>query len=213
MEETLITNPTGYDDPETAAVTVMKLLPVFVTPEMAELLGFDDDAIENSTLSLGKPLPVFYISHESLQKHKKRTNVRKLLVSGEELIYPIIREGKEISSVTVKMKQSGKWFFKSLGNASLTKGLTEVRNRLLQTSDKDESEYFVVHIPTMSKILIGHYDGKGYLKLTHVHDNVEYGFAKHATNTGKYVIETILPKARLTRFAPPDDMSRIKVKS
>jgi|SRR5271157_315174 len=212
MGETLITNPAGYDDPETAAATVMKLLPVLVTPETAKLLGFDDEAIETSTLTLGRPLPVFYISHESLQKHKKRTNVRKLLVTGEELIYPIIKEGKEISSVTVKMKQGGKWFFKSLGNASLTKDLAEVRNKRVQTFSKDESEYFVVHIPTMSKIFIGHYDGRGYLKLTHVHDNAEYGFTKHVTHTGKYVIDVILPKAKLIRFALPGDRSQIGVK-
>jgi hypothetical protein len=204
MAEESNDNSAGYDDPETAATSSMKLLPRLVTHETAGELGFGDDTIELSALTIGKPLPVFYIRHESLENHKRGTNVRNLLTDGEELIYPIFRKAKEVSSVTV-IKKSGKWFLKSIGNANLTRDLVEVRDKLVRTSKRDESEYFVVHLPSMSKIFVGHYDGNNHLRLTHVHNNAEYGFAKHDTHTGKHVINMILPKAKLRQFALPVD--------
>jgi hypothetical protein len=192
----------GYADPETAAREALKFFPMLVTPETAPELGFDAVPEDASALQLGCPLPIFYIRHDALKAHLAGHDVRKLLVDGEERLFPVYKDGKVVSSVVVA-KQEGVWSFKSLGDSNLVKDLSEVRDRQALVSGKGLANYFIVHIPSMYHMFIGHYDSAGKLMLTHIHDNAEYGFARHATQTGEQVINAILPKAKTGRHSLP----------
>lgn len=193
----------GYADPETAARESLKLLPLLVTPDTAQELGFDAVPGEASALSLGQPFAVFLVRLDALRGHLSGQDVRRLLVDGDEFLYPVRNDSRIASSVAVT-KREGVWSFKSLGNSALVKDLAEVRDRLTSGSGKSASNYFIVHIPSLYLMFIGHYDTNGKLMLTHIHDHPEYGFLKHHTQPGEEVILRILPRAKANQQALPE---------
>ena len=193
----------GYGNPETAAKEALKYLPMLVTAETAKEMGFSSVPTDPALLALGQALPVFYIRHDRLAGHAAGQDVRKLLEDGEEMRYPIYQDGKPVCSVVVA-KQDGVWAFRSLGDANLVKDLTDVRDRQASVAGKDHGKYFIVHIPSMSVMFVGHYDSTGKLMLSHIHDNATYGFVKHATHDAEQVITALMPQAKSLTFALPE---------
>ena len=200
--QTTSTTAAGYADPETAAREALKYIPALVTADNAKEMGFDAVPGDTSVLALGQALPVFYIRHDRLNAYSMGHDIRKLLTDGEEMRYPIYEKGKAVCSVVVA-KQQGVWTFRSLGDANLVKELTEVRDRQASVSGKAHAQYFIVHIPSMYLMFIAHYDTTGKLILSHIHDNADYGFVKHATHDAEHVINAILPHAKSLAFALP----------
>ena len=198
-----ITPPTGYRDAETAAREALKKFPLLVTQDNAKEMGFDSFPVDPANLSLGPPLPIFYIRHDALQGHSVGDDIRKLLNEGEELMFPVIKDGNAVSSVVVA-KQEGAWRFRSLGRRNLVRDIVEVRDRLVRGSGKDPSDYFIVRIPSMYQIFIGHYEKKEKLILTHIHDNPRFSFAAQSMQPAEQVIEAILPRAKEGRYGIPE---------
>jgi hypothetical protein len=194
--------PGGFADPESAAREALKLYPTLVTPETAVEMGFEKVPADASGLQLGCPLPIFYIRHDALAAHLTGQDVRKLLTDGEERLYPVHHDGKLVSAIIVA-KQAGVWSLRSLGDSNLVKQLAEVRDRQATIAGKLPSNYFIVHVPSLYHMFVGHYDDAGRLLLTHVHDHAELRFVKHATQTGEQVIQAMLPKAKLGLHALP----------
>jgi len=104
-------------------------------------------------------------------------------------------------------KQEGLWRFRRLGRHNLVKDLVEVRDRQLGLSGKDRSSYFIVRIPSMYHIFIGHHGTNSKLMMTHVHDNTEFGFVRHSTQPAEQVIDAIVPRAKEGRHGIPERRS------
>jgi len=205
VNEMSVSLESGFkDDPTSAASDSLKLFTVLVTLENAKKMGFDDGVVETSDLSLGQPFPVFYIRHDALAERQEGSEVKELLQDRNEMLFPVRKAGKLVSSITVTRKNGG-WAFKSLGNANLIKDLVEVRNKNAAGSGRPKSEYFIVHVPSMYHIFVGHYDASGKLRLTYVHDEPEHEFRKGGTDDGQDVIDRISINARLNRQALPQD--------
>ncbi len=201
---TTSTTSAGYADPETAAREALNYIPLLVTTDNAKEMGFDSIPRDPSVLALGQPLPIYYIRHNTLTAHYTGQDVRKLLTDGEEMLYPVFKDGQVVCSVVVA-KQQGVWAFRSLGDSNLVKELVEVRNRQASVSGKDHSKYFIVHIPSLYHMFVAHYDSAGKLLLSHLHDNDNYGFVKHASHDAERVINTILPHAKSLGVSLPGE--------
>jgi hypothetical protein len=200
-QESLPKAPTGYQDADSAAREALRMFSSLVTAGNAREMGFDK-VPDPASLSLGQRLPIFYIRQDALKAFSAGNDVRKLLVDGEEFLYPVIMDGQTVSSVVVA-KQEGAWRFRSLGSHNLVKVLVAIRGRQAGVSGNEASSYFIVSIPGMNQMFIGHYDTETKLMLTAVHDSVEFGVAGSGMQPAEEMMLAMVPLAKEERHGIP----------
>ncbi len=124
-------------------------------------------------MTLGTPIPVYFVGLETLRKFTPGDDPNTLLTSPHEMIYPVLVDGNVRCSLGLK-EQGGEWQVRTYGRPRLSRALAKIRDSQTAAGAAPE-DYFAVEIPSMYLVFIGRKNGEALL-LTHVHDHEEFGF-------------------------------------
>lgn len=172
------------------ATQALEELRALITEQNYKELGFESLA-ELSEMVLDTPLPVYQIGLSDLKDFERGQDPNTLLGEAHEMLYPIMVHDQRRSSVGVK-KSGGGWEVASFGRAKLVRKLGQVRAQHARANNRDPADYFVVQIPSIYLIFLGH-RVEGNLMLTHIHDQDDFDFEAGVTEAGHELIARILP--------------------
>ncbi|NIR52032.1 hypothetical protein GWO43_25775 [candidate division KSB1 bacterium] len=155
-------------------------------------MGFES-VDELNRITLGEPIPVYFVGLNTLKEFDTSEDPRKLLNEPHEMFYPVLVDEQVRCSMGIK-KTAGEWEVRNFGRPKLSRALAGVRNEHAESTGLSQSDYFSVEIPSMYLVFIGHYvDNK--LMLTPVHDHEELGFVVGKTEPAEDVIVRIVESA------------------
>jgi hypothetical protein len=164
-----------------------------VTPERARRLGFGDVA-EVRRATLGVPTFEFVVPLDELARYQSGTDPNPLLKSRNELKYPILVDGAVRSSVSIALVNNV-WKEVSLGTPRLTQFIDAARAAKMTELGRAASTFFVVRVPALKVILLGHTDG-GALFLTPIIDDARVGLQRGQTLAADVVFTRLVPLAQ-----------------
>ena len=123
-------------------------------------------------LELGEPLRVLYVRRDLLKRYEAGADPRPLLSDVGELLYPVTASGEVAAAVRARDAAAAK-----------------------------PAESFVVHVPSLYRIFIGHFDAAGGLVLSPVHDDAPRGFRRGVARPGGEILARLAPDAAQERDA------------
>lgn len=162
-------------------------------------LGFES-LDEIARMTLGEPIPVYFVGLETLQKFNPADDPNLLLTNPHEMIYPVLVDGKVRCSLGLK-SNGGEWQVRTFGRPRISRALAKLRDAAASGA-LSQSDYFAVEIPAMYLIFIGHRAG-GNLMLTYVHDDAGLGFVAGQTAPATEVFAKISEAAITYKGALP----------
>lgn len=136
--------------------------------QFQKMLGFvSRTEIELSVL--GKPIKEYRIGLNALVKYKPGQDPKKLLVDVQRVHYPVSSGGRLISCVSLR-KEGKHWKLTAIGE-QLIHFVQPTKSLLMQLYRTNREDlYFMVYIPGMYQVFVGHYSGNTlYLTPTHYH--------------------------------------------
>ena len=196
-------NPTdkrnGFENANEAAVSGVSLLPSLVSNENYQEMGFQETINPNKKMEVGVPFQMYFVRHDSLKAYTQDMDSKNLLTNINEYIFPVYYDGDLVSAVSVNL-ENGKWYVKSIGDSTLIKDLVTARQANSESTNMDESKYFVVQVPSLYHTFLAH-EQDGNMMITHIHDNNEKNFIKNMTRKAIEVIKDIQSDALLDNFS------------
>lgn len=186
-------------DPQEAASRSLSTFQRMVNERNYKGLGFESpDEIKSATL--GGPLRVFMVRLDRLKEYVAGIDPNKLLVDGNQVIYPVTVHGSVRSSITVE-KPNGGWRGETFGSSNLVKALESARAADSAASKIPSQEYFAVSIPALNLYFLGH-RVESRLMLTPIIDDARFKLKAGATLAAEQVLERIVPYAREQKTGP-----------
>lgn len=146
-----------------------------------------------SALELGEALRVVYVRRDALAEYEPGTDPRPVLFEAEERFYPVFGGGEVAAAIRV-VRRDGGWVMKSVGEANLARDL--IRVHAAEAVADPRPEYFIVHVPSLYRIFIGHFDTAGALVLAPVYDDEPRGFVRGQAQPGADLLARLVPDAR-----------------
>jgi hypothetical protein len=140
-------------------------------PEVLKQIGFETKE-DLGKSELGIPLRVFNLRLDHIQAFKDDGDPNELLQPTNEVVYPILSDGKVKSAMSLRFVE-GKWVNSSLGGTEVH--LVEaVRGKHARATDRRFDEYFIARALALHQIFIGYReDGELFLIPAHEHDHAK----------------------------------------
>ena len=149
------------------------MIRAMATEEICKRLGFEAFA-EVGSMELGEPLQTLHVRLGDLRTFGKINHHESLLLDKEEIVYPVVVKGNVRTAITVA-KEENKWVIASLGKPNWVKTLTKLRKEHAVKSNLSLSGYFIVEIPSMYFVFLGHRkDNKVMLVHVDSHEALEF---------------------------------------
>ncbi len=151
-----------------------------------EKLGFKD-AEEAARAELGPALPVYFIGLQAMRNYTPDIGMSDFLGEPVELVYPVNVDDRVRSSIGIQKNGNG-WQIASMGRPNLARSLEQLQ-RLHNSSGGHStgSEYFVVEIPSLYLIFLGHRDAV-QVNLTPNADDDDLGFSRGKAMDGATIL-------------------------
>ncbi len=156
-------------------------------------LGLSDVA-SAAKAGLGTPKRDFIIRLDALQAFKAGGDIEALLVDTRIVHYPIVVDGKAISSISM-VSQEGKWETVSVGDAQRTSLRRRAIDNSVKRFAKAEEDHFIVRIPALNMEFTAFRDRSDALQLASVSDNPKAGLIAGEAEPAAKVIPRLLPLA------------------
>jgi hypothetical protein len=198
----------GYPNPQAAAGAGLRLLPVLDAPNEARVLNAA--AVPGGGyggLRLDEPLQVYYVGRADLAEHIPGADPQRILRDGHERLYPVLNPEGTVAAAVRVVQRDGEWEVKSVGEPRLAQDIVEVRNSNASWSDTPRRDYFIVHVPSLYKLFVGHRDAQGQLVLIPLHNDEQKGMEKAAPGAGSDLLARLVPEAQQRTSALPEDGS------
>ncbi len=151
-------------------------------------LGFES-LDEIARMTLGEPIPVYFVGLETLRKFNPDDDPNALLTDPHEMIYPVLVDGQARCSLGLK-SSGGEWQVRTFGRPRISRALAKMRDAQAASGNLSQADYFAVEISSMYLVFIGHRAG-GNLLLTYVHDDADLGFETGQTAPASEVFAKI----------------------
>lgn len=142
-----------------------------VTEQNSVSMGFHDPN-EVRSATLGQPLQVFKVGLDSLRDYRTSEDPKKLLHSGDEVIYPVLLQDAARSSITLA-KVGNEWKAIAFGEPQLVKLIHGAKEKAAAKAGAEP--LFIVQVPALNTVFVGYQRG-GTLMLTPVVDDSRFGF-------------------------------------
>jgi hypothetical protein len=156
-------------------------------------LGLADVASAAKT-GLGKPKRDFIIRLDALKEFKAGGDVEALLVDTKIIHYPLVIEGKEISSISL-VSLKGKWETVSLGDVQRTSLRRRAIDNSIKRFAKAEEDHFLVRVPALNLEFTAFRDRSDALQLASLSDNPMAGLTAGEAEPASKVLPRLVPLA------------------
>jgi len=177
--------------PEEAAQTGMLALPGVVTPETAQLLGFES-ATDGSIAQVDLKSP--WIVYEISLLHTQSSDPDVLLQKTNIIFYPITVGAKVASSLTVAFSQKDQaWTTTEWGSAGRIQNLTKYRK---------SASSIAVRVPEFNLFFVGDRDN-GQLMLTPIKNVPQFKFVEGGQLSAREVIARLSMAAKTRKPTEP----------
>lgn len=152
------------------------------------------DAASAAKAGLGAPKRDFLIRLDALQAFKEGGDVEALLVDTRIVHYPIVLEGKAVSSISM-VALEGKWETVSIGDVQRTSLRRRAIDNSVKRFAKAEEDHFVVRIPALNMEFTAFRDRSDALQLASLSDNPKAGLIAGEAEPAAKVIPRLVPLA------------------
>lgn len=152
------------------------------------------DAASAAKAGLGAPKRDFLIRLDALQAFKEGGDVEALLVDTRIVHYPILLEGKAVSSISM-VALEGKWETVSIGDVQRTSLRRRAIDNSVKRFAKAEEDHFVVRIPALNMEFTAFRDRSDALQLASLSDNPKAGLIAGEAEPAAKVIPRLVPLA------------------
>jgi hypothetical protein len=156
------------------------------------------DAASAAKTGLGTPKRDFIIRLDALQAFKAGGDIEALLVDTKIVHYPIVIEGKPISSISM-VSLEGKWETVSIGDVQRTSLRRRAIDNSVKRFAKTEEDHFIFRFPALNMEFTAFRDRSDALQLASVSDNPKAGLTAGEAESAAKVIPRLVP------FALADD--------
>ena len=163
-----------------------------VTPQNFGRMGFAlVGDVQRATL--GEPMFDFLVRLDELARYQPGTNPNSLVKRTNELKYPVLVDGAVRSLISVALVNNV-WKATSYGAPRLARFIDAARAAKMAELGRAASTFFVVRVPALKVILLGHTDG-GALFLTPIIEDARVGFQAGGTLAAADAFSRLLPLA------------------
>lgn len=161
-------------------------------PHIKKALGFVSD-VETQMSSLGDALMEYRIRLDALQKYKKGQNPKTLLVDVKRKHYPVYSGGRLKTSLSVA-KIGNQWKLTAIGEPHIHVAEPARNLSMKMIKSSRMSDFFLVRIPGMYQVFIGHFSGKK-LFLTPTHEHADLQLDLHKAYPAEKILLLLKPLA------------------
>ncbi len=186
----------AFGTPDEAAADTLAMLPALVTPDNFAKLGLAQNVDDASGLSLGKSLPVQHLLAADVARLADGMSVhevlgREALGEVDEYLFAVHEYDGVALSIAVRRDDDG-FRFHTLGRANFVNAVHAAYERHRDQSGHDHEAYFLVHLPHVYHMLLGHYEDDE-LFLTTILEVDELGIPAGETLEAQELIEGLFP--------------------
>lgn len=152
------------------------------------------DVASAAKAGLGTPKRDFIIRLDALKEFKAGGDIEALLSDTKIVHYPIVIEGKAISSISM-VKLEGKWETVSVGDVQRTSLRRRAIDNSVKRFAKTEEDHFIVRIPALNMEFTAFRDRSDALQLASVSDNPMAGLIAGEAEPAAKLIPRLVPLA------------------
>ena len=176
----------------------LALLPELATDQTYRSLGFLSlNEVEQA--ALGVPLAVHYYWTTELRRERPG-DPEKLLAFEDEVVFPIEVAGTVRSSMVLKKKDDF-WRAAAIGSTEELPAF-DIRDRQAAAMGITPAQFFLVRVPQLYLLFVGHYNAQGKLMLISAWESEKLGIKSGQSLPAEEVLRILRPGARAYGSGP-----------
>jgi hypothetical protein len=178
---------------EAAAKESLRLFAGLVHEKNFRALGFQ--ALEDvKRATLGEPLASYFVRLDGLRQYSSASRAKELIQRPPHFIFPVLVGGQPRSSIEVALV-NGSWKAIRYGSPQVAQNVEKMRGTKIKELGLRPRVFFVVRIPALNVVLLGHEAGTSLL-LTPIVNQPAYELQLGGTLPGEVILQRLVPAAQ-----------------